>query len=163
MTGHGVQKLFGWFGGPGPEGTAGYVESLGLRPGKLWGQSAGLAEAGGGLLTSLGLLHPIGPLGVISSMTMASATQHANKPIWSTAGGAELPVTNIAACLALMLTGPGRFSMDRLFGLRLPTAGVALLAAFMAAAVMQGLQSGKAEEERAADREMTSFQTPISP
>ena len=33
MVGHGTQKLFGWFGGHGLEGTGGFFESLGLRPG----------------------------------------------------------------------------------------------------------------------------------
>ena len=32
VAGHGAQKLFGWFGGPGPEGTAGMMEQLELRP-----------------------------------------------------------------------------------------------------------------------------------
>ena len=34
MIGHGTQKLFGWFGGHGVEGTGGFFESLGMRPGR---------------------------------------------------------------------------------------------------------------------------------
>ena len=34
LAGHGSQKLFGWFDGPGPEGTSGFMEMLGLRPGR---------------------------------------------------------------------------------------------------------------------------------
>ena len=34
FVGHGTQKLFGWFGGHGPDATGGFFESLGLRPGK---------------------------------------------------------------------------------------------------------------------------------
>ena len=33
FIGHGTQKLFGWFGGSGREGTAAMMESLQLRPG----------------------------------------------------------------------------------------------------------------------------------
>jgi putative oxidoreductase len=120
LAGHGAQKLFGWFNGPGLEGTAGSMEMLGLKPGRLWAYLAGLSEFGGGVLTALGLLNPVGPLGVIGSMTMATRTAHKDKPIWVTEGGAELPVTNIAAATALILSGPDRYSLDRLLGMRLP-------------------------------------------
>ena len=120
MAGHGAQKLFGSFNGPGLEGTAGFMEMLGLKPGKPWAYLAGISEFGGGVLTALGLLNPVGPLGVIGSMAMATRTAHKDKPIWVTAGGAELPVLNIAAATALILRGPDRYSLDRLLGIRLP-------------------------------------------
>src|SRR3712207_4931990 len=120
MAGHGAQKLFGSFGGHGVEGTSGFMEMLGLRPGRPWAVLAGLSEFGGGVLTVLGLLNPLGPIGVIGSMAMATATAHRGKPIWVTEGGAELPVTNISASTALILNGPGKYSLDRLFGTRLP-------------------------------------------
>ena len=120
MAGHGAQKLFGSFGGPGVEGTSGFMEMLGLKPGRPWAVMAGLSEFGGGVLTILGFLSPLGSLGVMSSMAMATTTAHKGKPIWVTEGGAELPVTNIAAATALILNGPGRWSLDRAFGLRLP-------------------------------------------
>ena len=56
--GHGTQKLFGWFGGHGIEGTAGFFESLGLKPGRRHATAAGAAEAGGGALVALGFLTP---------------------------------------------------------------------------------------------------------
>lgn len=120
MAGHGAQKLFGSFSGPGIEGTTGIMENLDLQPAKPWAVMAGLSEFGGGVLTLLGFLSPLGPLGVISSMAMASATAHTVNPIWVTEGGAELPVTNMAAATALILGGPGRWSLDRTLGLRLP-------------------------------------------
>lgn len=120
LAGHGAQKLFGWFEGPGPKGTEGFMESLELRPAKQWALMAGLSEFGGGLLTALGALNPLGPLGVIGSMTMATTKVHWGKPIWVTSGGAELPVTNMAAAGALALVGPGRFSIDHALGIRLP-------------------------------------------
>ena len=120
MAGHGAQKLFGSFGGPGREGTKGCMEMLGLQPGKPWAYLAGLSEFGGGVLTLLGFLNPLGPVGVIGSMAIATTKAHWGKPIWVTEGGAELPVTNIAAATALIGGGPGKYSLDRAFGLRLP-------------------------------------------
>jgi putative oxidoreductase len=120
MAGHGAQKLFGSFGGPGLEGTTGFMEMLGMRPGRPWAYLAGLSEFAGGVLTALGLLNPLGPLGVIGSMSMAIRKAHWGKPIWVTEGGAELPVLNIAISTALMIREPDRYSLDRLLGIRLP-------------------------------------------
>jgi putative oxidoreductase len=120
MAGHGAQKLFGSFGGPGLEGTSGFMEMLGMRPGRPWAYLAGLSEFAGGVLTALGLLNPLGPLGVIGSMSMATRKAHWGKPIWVTEGGAELPVLNIAISTALMIREPDRYTLDRLLGIRLP-------------------------------------------
>src|SRR2546428_13481754 len=89
LVGHGSQKLFGWFNGPGLKGTAGFLESLGLKPGMLWAIGASAGEFGGGMLTALGFLHPLGPFGKIGAMTMAIAKAHWGKPIWASQGGAE--------------------------------------------------------------------------
>ncbi|HET6649839.1 MAG TPA: DoxX family protein [Candidatus Limnocylindria bacterium] len=120
LAGHGAQKLFGWFGGGGPEGTAGMMESLEMRPAHRWAFLAGASEFGGGILTALGALNPLGPLGIIGSMTMATTKVHWGKPIWTTSGGAELPLTNLSIATALMIVGPGRFSVDHALGIRLP-------------------------------------------
>jgi len=135
LAGHGAQKLFGWFGGHGLEGTGGFLESMGLKPGKSWATLAGLSEFGGGTLTSLGLLHPLGPLATVGAMSIAAIDVHGGKPIWVTEGGAELPVTNIAAALALTFCGPGAFSLDRAFGIRVPKAVTALAVLGIAAGV----------------------------
>src|ERR671916_2829854 len=121
MAGHGAQKLFGSFGGPGLEGTSGFMEMLGMRPGRPWAYLAGLSEFGGGVLTALGLLNPLGPLGVIGSQSMATTKAHWGKPIWVTEGGAELPVLNLAVSMALMIREPDKYSLDRVLGIRLPT------------------------------------------
>jgi putative oxidoreductase len=120
MAGHGAQKLFGSFGGPGLEGTTGFMEMLGMRPGRPWAYLAGLSEFAGGVLTALGLLNPLGPLGVIGSMSMATRKAHWGKPIWVTEGGAELPLLNIAISTALMIREPDRYSLDGVLGIRLP-------------------------------------------
>lgn len=120
LAGHGSQKLFGWFGGPGLKGTHGFMEMLGMRPGAVWGTMASLGETTGGTLTALGLLHPMGPLNIAGAMSVAIRRAHWNKPIWASQGGAELPLTNLAAALAIALAGPGRYSLDRMFGIRVP-------------------------------------------
>jgi len=139
LAGHGAQKLFGWFGGYGLKGTAGWLESMGLKPGNLWATGASASEFGGGVLTSLGLFHPIGPIATLGSMAMAIAKAHWGKPIWVTEGGAELPVTNIAIALALALNGPGPYSLDRAFGIRIPRTVVALILAAEAGITVMGI------------------------
>ena len=120
MTGHGAQKLFGWWGGYGLDGTSAWLESMGMRPGRSWAILAGTSEFGGGVLSLLGFLNPLGPLGVIGAMAMATRKAHWGKPIWVTEGGPELPVTNISIATTLMLAGPGEYSLDRALGIRLP-------------------------------------------
>jgi putative oxidoreductase len=148
LAGHGAQKLFGSFGGPGLEGTAGFMESLGLKPGSRWATLAGLSEFGGGTLTALGLGGPLGPLGIIAAMTMAATKVHADKPIWATEGGAELPVTNIAAATALMMDGPGKVSLDEALGIRVPGWIAPLgLAAIALTVARVGEDSGDEQEQ----------------
>jgi putative oxidoreductase len=77
----------------------------------------------------------------MGSMSMATATVHWGKPIWVTAGGAELPVTNMAIAGALTLAGPGQYSLDRALGIRLPrviVAGTLLIAAALLALGLAG-------------------------
>jgi putative oxidoreductase len=141
LAGHGSQKLFGWFSGPGLKGTAGWLESLGLKPGTIWATIASTSEFGGGLLTTLGFLHPLGPMGAMGAMIMATVKAHWGKPIWVSQGGAELPVTYIATALALTLTGPGRFSLDHVFGIRLPRVLVIAVAIVEASMIAIGIVS----------------------
>ena len=139
LAGHGSQKLFGWFSGPGLKGTAGWLESLGLKPGTPWATVASASEFGGGTLTALGLLHPLGPIATMGGMVMATAKAHWGKPIWVTQGGAELPVINLAIALALTLTGPGCFSLDQVLGIRLPRVLVAAVVIVEAVLVIIGI------------------------
>ena len=141
VAGHGSQKLFGWFSGPGLKGIAGWLESMGMKPGTLWATAASASEFGGGVLTTLGFLHPLGPFGTMGAMIMATAKAHWGKPIWATQGGAELPVINMAIALALTLTGPGRFSLDHVLGIRLPRALVIAIAIVEAATLAIGITS----------------------
>src|SRR6476620_10426485 len=76
MVAHGGQKLWGWFGGYGLAGTAGFFEQLGFRPGRLFAATAALTEVVSGLLVALGLLGPIGPALMVSVMIVAAVSVH---------------------------------------------------------------------------------------
>lgn len=146
LAGHGAQKLFGAFEGPGLEGTSGWMESMGLQPGKRWAMAASASEFGGGVLTALGLLEPVGPLASLGAMGMATAKVHWGKPVWVTQGGAELPITNIAIATALSLAGSGKFSLDNALDIHIPRWVVIPGVALAAAGVAYGLKSSTAAQ-----------------
>jgi putative oxidoreductase len=112
FVGHGTQKLFGWFGGHGLDGTAGFFETLGLKPGKRHATAAGASEAVGGALLTLGALTPVASGLITGTMITAIRKAHADKGPWVTNGGYEYNLTLIAAMLALAEAGPGRPSVD---------------------------------------------------
>jgi putative oxidoreductase len=117
MVAHGTQKLFGWFGGYGLAGTAGFFESMGFRPGRAFVAAASLAEITGGLLLALGFLGPVGPALIISVMIVAAITVHWKNGLFATANGIEVPLLYAAGAVTLALTGPGLLSLDALLGL----------------------------------------------
>lgn len=116
---HGAQKLFGWFGGHGLDGTAKAFDSMGLRPGRRQALIAGASEAGGGALLGLGLLTPVGAAAVIGVMNEAVRTVHLDKGFFVTNGGYEFNLILAASAFALADSGPGPWSLDEKFGLRM--------------------------------------------
>jgi putative oxidoreductase len=105
LAAHGAQKLLGWFGGYGIAGTAGWLESVGFRPGRRHAILAGVTEIGGGLLLAIGLATPLAAAIVASVMFF-----------FVTSGGVEYNVVLGVAALAIAFTGPGALSIDALFG-----------------------------------------------
>jgi putative oxidoreductase len=126
--GHGMQKLAGWFGGHGPDGTGQFFESVGLRPGRENALLAGAAEAGGGTLLALGLFTPLGISALTGVMTNAIRHVHWQNGPWGTEGGYELPAVILAALAAIADGGPGRFSLDEKLGIRVRGPVITLLA-----------------------------------
>jgi putative oxidoreductase len=112
FIGHGTQKLFGWFGGHGPDATGGFFESLGMRPGKRAAIAAGVNEALGGLLLTLGAATPLATTMISSAMVTAVRKVHAPKGPWVTEGGYEYNIVLIAAMAAVADHGPGSPSVD---------------------------------------------------
>lgn len=111
---HGAQKLFGWFGGYGLQGTGQWMESIGLQPGLLMAALAGGAEFFGGLALLLGLLTR--PAAALTAFTMLVAifSVHWSSGFFNSNGGYEYAFVLLIASLSLLASGAGRLSLDRL-------------------------------------------------
>lgn len=111
---HGAQKLFGWFGGYGLQGTAGWMTSIGLEPGLLMAAMAGGAEFFGGLFLIVGLL--VRPVALILAITMAVAivTVHLQNGLFLANNGYEFGLALLTVSVALAFRGAGSLSVDRL-------------------------------------------------
>ncbi|MEZ5124167.1 MAG: DoxX family protein [Solirubrobacterales bacterium] len=111
---HGAQKLFGWFGGYGLEGTGKFFEeNLQLAPGKRNAAAAGLSEFGGGALVAAGAAMPVATATLTGTMTTAVWTVHKEKGFFASDGGYELNLVLVAALAALTDAGPGALSLGR--------------------------------------------------
>jgi putative oxidoreductase len=123
MAAHGAQKAFGWFGGYGLAGTAGFMESLGFRPGRFFAAAASGTEIAGGLLVALGLLGPLGPALIVSVMIVAAGTVHWGHGVFAQNNGFEVPLLYGVTAAAIALIGNGAYSLDAALSLSWP-AGV---------------------------------------
>ncbi|MDP5291556.1 DoxX family protein [Oceanimonas sp. CHS3-5] len=112
LAAHGAQKLFGWFGGYGLEGTGQWMASIGLAPGYLMALLAGSAEFFGGLALLLGLLTR--PAAVVTAFTMLVAlfSVHIGNGLFMANNGYEYALTLFAVSLALAIQGGGRLALD---------------------------------------------------
>jgi putative oxidoreductase len=116
FIGHGTQKLFGWFGGGGPEGTGQFFESVGIRPGRRMAVAAGATEVTGGALLAAGLATPVAAASLIGVMLTAIKSVHWSKGPWVTSGGYEYNAVLVAVLFTLAERGPGWLSLDRALG-----------------------------------------------
>ncbi|MGE3268607.1 MAG: DoxX family membrane protein [Chloroflexota bacterium] len=127
MFGHGAQKLFGWWGGPGLTGFIGMTGGhLRFRPAWLWGPVGALSETVGGLLVLLGLLHPLGAAAIVAAMLIAISVHW--PAFWATERGYEYALLNLVAALGLALAGPGAYALDTVLGIALPEPATLILA-----------------------------------
>ncbi|MCH8810128.1 MAG: DoxX family protein [Proteobacteria bacterium] len=114
---HGAQKLFGWFGGYGLEGTGGYfAQNLGLEPGLFWAALVGGVEFFGGLFLALGLLTRPAALAIVVIMAVAVITVHLPNGFFWNAGGYEYPLLWGVIALAIAFKGGAELSLDRALG-----------------------------------------------
>jgi|TARA_B110000914_G_scaffold39249_1_gene32618 putative oxidoreductase len=111
---HGAQKLFGWFGGYGLEGTGGWMASIGIEPGVLMAALAGGAEFFGGLFLIVGLL--VRPAAVVLAITMVVAITavHLQNGLFMSNNGYEFGLALLVISVGLAIRGAGSISLDRL-------------------------------------------------
>src|SRR5262245_36913407 len=138
FIGHGGQKLFGWFGGPGIDGFASSLARMGLEPPLFWAYFAASAEMLGGLLLLLGLLTPLAAAAIAGDMLVASLKVHLARGFWNQDGGIEYPLVLIVLLIGIGLMGPGRYSLDRALGVALPRP-LAFVGAMAAALVVAAI------------------------
>lgn len=112
FVGHGTQKLKGWFGGPGLDGTEQMMESLEMEPARRNAMAAGAVETAGGLMIAAGMATPLASAALIGTMVTAIRKVHLSNGPWVTEGGYEYNLVLIAALLALTDEGPGSPSVD---------------------------------------------------
>lgn len=112
MIGHGAQKLFGWFGGPGLQDMGKGFESMGMKNGVAMALLAGLAELGGGVLFILGFLTPLASLFIVIPMVVAIFQVHIKNGFFSSNGGIEFPLAILAMAVGIGLAGPGKWAID---------------------------------------------------
>ena len=116
FIGHGTQKLFGWFGGPGLEGTEQMMGALDMRPTRPNALAAGISETAGGALLVAGAATPLASSSLIGTMLTAIRKVHKTQGVWAAQGGWEYNAVLIAALFALIDTGPGELSVDAALG-----------------------------------------------
>lgn len=117
---HGAQKVFGWFGGPGLQGTIGYFQkALRITPGLT--VLAAFTECFGGLAVLVGFLTRLAALGLAVNMLVAIAKVHWPNGFflnWSLETGKghgfEMNLALIGMALAILVGGAGMLSVDRL-------------------------------------------------
>lgn len=115
LMAHGVQKLFGWFGGGGIEGTTKGMHAMGFRPGKPHAVIAGLSEAGAGAALAVGLATPAAGAAAATAMCLA-ATVNAPKGFFTQNGGLEYPALLSLAATSFTIGGAGALSLDEATG-----------------------------------------------
>ena len=157
FVGHGTQKLFGWFGGPGLEGTRGMYRQLGYPEPRAMAWTAGVAEAGAGALLVLGWLTPLAAAAIIGVMVNAIGAVHGSNGPWATNGGWEYNAVLAAAATTFAFTGPGLLALDHGLGWDLAGAlyglGAVLLGVVAGGAVLAVRQTAPATTESRSSRE----------
>ncbi len=124
LVAHGAQKLFGWFGGHGLQGTGQFMAGMGLEPGVVMALLAGSGEFFGGLLLILGLFTR--PAALVTGFTMAVAlvVAHLGNGFFLSTGGIEYALALLSASAALVFLGGGSASVDARLAPRLTTRSV---------------------------------------
>jgi len=116
FIGHGAQKVFGSFNGPGWAKWTSLAQAVPfpfMRPTWLWLGAAAISELLGGILVLVGLLTRVGAFLIVCVMLTAIRTQW---PAFFAPAGMELAMAMLAMALALLIAGGGQASVDRMIG-----------------------------------------------
>jgi putative oxidoreductase len=113
---HGFAKIFR---GGRLEGTAGWFDSIGMRPGYWHARLAAGGELSTGICLTLGLLTPFAGLGLVGLMAVAFWTVHRGHGLLVVGNGWEYNLVLAAIGVTLGIVGPGEWSLDDALGLDL--------------------------------------------
>lgn len=116
FVGHGTQKLFGWFGGHGIDGTSKMLGSLGFRPARAHAVLTGATETGAGALLAAGFLVPLAAAALVGVMLNAIVSVHWEHGLWSSNGGLEFPLVMATVATGVAFGGAGAVSLDNVIG-----------------------------------------------
>jgi putative oxidoreductase len=128
FVGHGLQKLKGYWGGPGLEGTTKMMESMEMHPAPLQARAVAIAETAGGAALALGVATPLAAAALIATMVTAVRKVHFKNGLWNSNRGYEFNAVLTTAVLAVVADGPGVLSVDAIAGKRRAGLGSALFA-----------------------------------
>jgi len=115
FSAHGMQKALGLFGGPGIKGFSEMLSGLGFVPAVFWAYVAGYVELLGGLLLIIGLGVRVSSALLLVLITVAAIKVHLANGFFLSSGGFEYTLIIAAACVALVILGAGKYSVNKEF------------------------------------------------
>ncbi|MEJ3655606.1 DoxX family protein [Actinomycetes bacterium KLBMP 9759] len=112
---HGMQKVFGLWGGPGIEGTTRMLEGFGFQQAPTLAWVHGITELVAGAFVVLGVLTPLAAAGLLAIMINAVLLKWGNGFFVASPAGPnsiELETVLGLAAAAIVFVGPGRIALD---------------------------------------------------
>ena len=117
LAAHGLQKLFGWWGGSGVSGFKNSLSDVGYQHADILAYVSAGGEIVSGVLLVLGLFTPIAAAGALAFLingllATVSARPHSHTFSYFMPDGHEYQITLIVLAVAVILCGPGRYGLD---------------------------------------------------
>jgi putative oxidoreductase len=117
LAAHGMQKLFGWWGGSGLAGFKNSLSDVGYQHADILAYVSAGGEIVSGALLVLGLFTPVAAAGALAFLingllVTISAKPHSHNLTYFLPDGHEYQITLIVMAVAVILAGPGRYGLD---------------------------------------------------
>jgi putative oxidoreductase len=117
LIAHGLQKLFGWWGGQGVTGFKNSLSDVGYQHADILAYVSTGGEIVAGVLLVLGLFTPVAAAGALAFLingllATVSARPHTHTFSYFLPDGHEYQITLIVMAVAVILSGPGRYGLD---------------------------------------------------